>query len=628
MQEGCSTEDSSASVKNAAKTKELELCVIRFAGDSGDGIQLIGDLFTSTCTALGENVNTLPDYPPEIRAPAGTLSGVSGFQLCFGAGDVYTPGDKADVLVAFNPAALKLNIPNVRKGGCIIVNEGNFIPKELEKVGYASNPLESSELAEFTVIRVNMIEATRAALEGSGLGMKQIDRSKNLLALGLCYALFQRSTATTESWLKHKFGSKPEILQANLKTLAHGIDMAKDDRLVPIHFSMKKSSKKRRSGVYRQVTGNTATALGLIAAAHCAGRHLFLGSYPITPATDILHTLCNYPEQATVFQAEDEIAAIGSALGAAYGGSLAATSTSGPGFSLKSEFLNLAVIAELPLLVVNVQRVGPSTGIPTKTEQADLMQALYGRHGESPLPVLAATSPHDCFDIVIEAARIALKYMTPVVILTDGYLGNGSEVWRVPANEELPKFPPSVSPSSTDMFLPYGRDIETLARPWVAPGTPGFEHRLGGLEKEDGSGSPSHSAINHEKMVHIRAQKIAGISNDIPELEIYGDKDADLLVLGWGSTFGVIRHSIDLLRRSGVKVASTHLRHLNPFPPNLGEILKKYKKVLLPENNSGQLWHELRADYLKDIEKFSKLQGLPFTADEIINKVNSMLGAK
>lgn len=627
MQEGCSTVSALENKAFSGKVEERDLFVIRFAGDSGDGIQLIGDLFTSTATSLGESVATLPDYPPEIRAPAGTVSGVSGFQVCFGTAEVYTPGDEADVLVAFNPAALKVNLSIVKKGGLIIVNEGNFTQKDLEKVGYDSNPLDSPQLKSYSVFRINMTEATREALQSSGLGMKQIDRSKNLLALGVCLSLFSRSTDVSEKWLSKKFGSKPEILDANLKTLAHGYLLGENPELFPFHYRMKPSQKKRAPGVYRQITGNTASALGLIAAAHCTGRKLFLGSYPITPATDILHTLSNYPKQAVVFQAEDEIAAIGSALGAAYGGCLAATSTSGPGFSLKSEFLNLAVIAELPLIVIDVQRVGPSTGIPTKTEQADLLQALYGRHGESPLPVLAASSPHDCFDIMIEASRIAIKYMTPVVVLTDGYLGNGSEVWRVPNNDELPRFESVPVPQVGD-FKPYGRDLATLARQWAVPGMEGLEHRLGGLEKEDGSGSPTNSPENHEKMVLLRAEKIAGISKDIEPLTVYGDKDADLLVLGWGSTFGVIRHSIDELRRSGAKIACTHLRHLNPYPPNLGTILKQYKRVLLPENNSGQLCHELRAHYLVDIEKFNKIQGLPFTADEIRTKINSILGEK
>ncbi len=627
MQESCNTETKTVSGNFTGKVHEREMCVIRFAGDSGDGIQLIGDQFTSTSTFMGENVATLPDYPPEIRAPAGTVAGVSGFQVCFGTAKVYTPGDKADVLVALNPAALKVNISIVREGGLILVNEGTFGPKDLEKAGYATSPLDSAELSQFTVVRINMTEATRAALEGSGLGMKQVDRCKNLLALGLCYVLFQRDTETTIKWLKQKFGSKPEILESNLKALGHGIKLAESAQFFPYRFRIKKSTETRKAGVYRQVTGNTASALGLIAAAKRANRHLFLGSYPITPATDILQTLCNFPKQATVFQAEDEIAAIGSALGAAYGGSLAATSTSGPGFSLKSEFLNLAVIAELPLVVINVQRAGPSTGIPTKTEQADLLQALYGRHGESPLPVLAGASPSDCFDVVVEASRIAIKYMTPVVVLTDGYLANGSEIWRVPDNAEMKPFEGSPQPA-VDKFLPYGRESETLARPWTVPGMTGFEHRLGGLEKQDGSGSPTHSAENHERMVNLRAAKIAGISKDIAPLEVIGDKDAELLVLGWGSTYGVIRHSVEQLRKGGMKLACLHLRHLNPFPPNLGAILKSYRRVLLPENNSGQLCHELRAEFLVDIEKFSKIQGLPFTADEISAKINSILGAK
>lgn len=633
MPEGSSTDvqtvpgDPSGKSIPAARIEQRDISVIRFAGDSGDGIQLIGDLFTATATALGENVATLPDYPPEIRAPAGTTAGVSGFQICFGSADVFTPGDKADVLVALNPAALAVNLDVAKKGGIVLINEDSFTPKDLEKAGCKADLLQSPELAGSTVVPVKMVSAMQKELAGSGLGVKQIDRCKNFFALGLCFSLFSRSPETALSWIKAKFGSKPEILNANLKALACGIAIGEDSSVFPLRFSLRKVHAVRKAGVYRQISGNTAAALGLIAASMRCRRRLFLGSYPITPATDILQTLSSYPHQAVVFQAEDEIAAIGAAVGASYGGALAATSTSGPGFSLKSEFMNLAVIAELPLVIINVQRAGPSTGIPTKTEQADLLQALYGRHGESPLPVLAAASSADCFDIVIEASRIALKYMTPVVVLTDGYLANGSEIWRVPAEEELPDLSVA-APVPTEKFLPYSRDNGTLARPWAVPGMPGFEHRLGGLEKLDGSGSPSHSAENHQKMVLLRAEKIRRISADIPDVEVYGDKQAKLLILGWGSTYGVIREAVDAMRREGLLVACANLRHLNPLPKNLGPLLSQYQQVLMPENNLGQLCHELRAEFLLDLKKLSKVKGLPFTPDEIISKAKTMLGEK
>ncbi|MEK6704913.1 MAG: 2-oxoacid:acceptor oxidoreductase subunit alpha [Bdellovibrionota bacterium] len=608
------------------ETVELNVVVIRFAGDSGDGMQLVGDQFTSTSAMMDNEVATLPDYPAEIRAPAGTVSGVSGFQLSFGSSEVFTPGDRLDVLVAMNPPALKVNLHMVKENGIIIVNEDSFNQRSVEKAGYAANPLDSGELKKYRVCRVPMTSLTQKTLSDSKLSPKQVDRCKNFFALGLCYWLFNRSKKNTADWLEGKFKAKPDILAANIKALEAGFDFGDKNDVFKNSYVVRKKERSLGPGTYRHVTGNSATALGLMAAARRAGLPLFLGSYPITPATDIMQHLSRYREFAKVFQAEDEIAAVGSAVGAAFGGALAATTTSGPGFSLKSEFINLAVITELPLIIVDVQRAGPSTGLPTKTEQSDLFQALWGRHGESPIAVLAAASSRDCFDITLEAARIALKYMTPVVVLTDGYLGNGSEVWKIPDLNELPEIKPGIYSKSSGNFMPYERDLETLARPWAVPGTPGFEHRIGGLEKEDVTGVVSHSPVNHEKMVKLRAEKIARIANDIPSLSIYGDQSAKLLVLGWGSTRGVIKQAVQKLWMQGVPVACAHLRHLNPMPKDLKQLLTKFPKVLVPENNAGQLWYRLRAEYLMETERLNKIQGQPFRADEIETKIRSLMG--
>lgn len=606
--------------------KEIDSAVIRFGGDSGDGMQLVGDQFTNTSAVAGDYFATLPDYPSEIRAPAGTLYGVSGFQICIGGTEVYTPGDRYDVLMAMNPAALKVNLPNVREGGVIVVNEDAFTAKNLEKSGYATNPLDGPELAKYKVVRVPMLSQTQKALEGMPLSTKEADRCKNFFALGIVYWLFNRDTSYTDKWLKKKFGAKPDIETANRKVMAAGMAFAAASEVLPNSFRLKKSGAKVKPGVYRSVSGNTAAALGLIAAAQKAGLKLFLGSYPITPATDIMHELTKHRDFCTVFQAEDEIAAMGSTVGAAFGGALAATNTSGPGFSLKLEAMGLAVITELPMVIIDVQRAGPSTGLPTKTEQSDMMQAMFGRHGESPVPILATRSPKDCFDTVVEAARLAIKYMTPVIVLSEGYLGNGSEVWRVPTLDEIPEIPVKFR-TDPNGFLPYERDPKTLARPWAIPGTPGLMHRLGGLEKEDRTGAVSHVAANHEKMCKLRAEKVARIAQDIPPTTVYGSPDAELLVLGWGSTEGVIKEAVRNLNKQGVKVACTSLRHLNPFPSDLAALLKKYKKVLLPENNLGQLWYRIRAELLIDTERFNKVQGQPFRADEIESKIRSMLGA-
>ena len=610
-------------IQTARTVEEVDTVVIRLAGDSGDGMQLVGDQFTSTSALMGDDVATLPDYPSEIRAPAGTIGGVSGFQVCFGTSDVFTPGDSLDFLVAMNPAALRANMPYLKPGATLILNEDSFISRNIEKAGYTANPLETGELVGYRVLRVPMVQATQEALGAGGLSAKQVDRCKNFFALGLSYWLFNRDIKQTQRWIIKKFGNKPDVLDANQRAFEAGLQYGKDGKLVDRTYATRAKVTPRGAGVYRQVSGNTATAYGLLAAAKRANLPLFLGSYPITPATDIMQVLQQNRDFCNVLQAEDEIAGIGSAIGAAFGGALAATSTSGPGFSLKIEFMNLAVMTELPLVIIDVQRAGPSTGLPTKTEQSDLMQAMFGRHGESPIAVIAASSPRDCFDATIEAARIALEYMTPVVLLTDGYLGNGSEVWRVPELDELPVLKTHLV-TNPEGFKPYSRDSKTLARPWAAVGTPGLEHRIGGLEKEDGSGAISHSAANHQKMTDLRAAKIQRIAQDIPKTEVIGDPDANVLVLGWGSTRGVIEQAVGHLNARGVPVAAAHLRHINPLPSDLEALMRKYKRVLVPEINCGQLAYHLRAKYLINVEQFNKMQGQPFRADEIEAKIVSM----
>ena len=611
----------------ARTVEEVDTVVIRFAGDSGDGMQLVGDQFTSTSALMGDDVATLPDYPSEIRAPAGTIGGVSGFQVCFGTSDVFTPGDTLDYLVAMNPAALRANMPFLREGSTIIVNADAFVARNVEKAGYAANPLETGELNKYRLLSVPMVQATQEALGAAGLSAKQVDRCKNFFALGLSYWLFNRDPKQTHRWIIKKFAVKPDVLEANQRAFEAGLQYGKDGKLLDRSYATRTKATPRGAGVYRQVSGNTATAYGLLAAAKRANLPLFLGSYPITPATDIMQVLQQNKEFCNVLQAEDEIAGIGSAIGAAFGGALAATSTSGPGFSLKTEFINLAVMTELPLVIVDVQRAGPSTGLPTKTEQSDLLQALFGRHGESPLAVVSASSPRDCFDATIEASRIALKYMTPVVLLTDGYLGNGSEVWRVPELDELPVLKTHLV-TNPEGFKPYSRDPETLARPWAAVGTPGLEHRIGGLEKEDGAGTMSHNPANHQKLTDLRAAKIEKIAQDIPPTEVYGNPKSDVLVLGWGSTRGVIEQAVGHLNKRGVPVASAHLRHLNPLPSDLKALLKSYKYVVVPEINAGQLAYHLRGKYLVDVIQYNKVEGQPFRADEIEAKILSVLGVQ
>jgi 2-oxoglutarate ferredoxin oxidoreductase subunit alpha len=594
--------------------------VIRFAGDSGDGMQLTGDRFTSETAAFGNDLSTLPNFPAEIRAPAGTLPGVSSFQLHFADYDILTPGDRPDVLVAMNPAALKANIADLPPGGVLIVNTDEFTKRNLTKVGYATNPLEDGSLERFDVHPIAMATLTRAALEKTGLSKKDAERAKNMFALGLLSWLYHRPSESTERFLREKFARRPELAEANI--LAFRAGHAYGETTESFTATYEVAPAKLATGTYRQITGNAALAYGIIAAGQRSGLPVFLGSYPITPASDILHELSKHKAfGVTTFQAEDEISGVGAALGAAFGGALGVTTTSGPGISLKSETIGLAVALELPLLVVDVQRGGPSTGLPTKTEQADLLQAMFGRNGEAPLPIIAPRSPGDCFDAAMEAARLAITYRTPVLLLSDGSLANGSEPWRVPSVDALPRLDPGFAsepnaPDGSAEFWPYLRDPDTLARPWAVPGTPGLEHRIGGLEKADGRGSISYDPENHDRMVRLRAAKINGIP--VPPLEVDDpDGDAELLVVGWGSTYGPIGAGCRRVRAMGHSVAQAHLRHLNPLPANLGEVLARYRTVLVPEMNLGQLAMLLRARYLVDIASYTKVAGLPFKAEEL-----------
>jgi 2-oxoglutarate ferredoxin oxidoreductase subunit alpha len=594
--------------------QSLESVVIRFAGDSGDGMQVIGSQFTNTTALVGNDLATFPDFPAEIRAPAGTLAGVSGFQLHFSSSDIFTPGDAPEVLVAMNPAALKANIRDLKKGGLVVVNVEKFIAREFEKAGITSNPLEDGSLDEWRVVKIEMGRLARESVTGLELGTKEVDRTKNFFALGLCYWLYNRPMATTERWIEAKF--KEPYREANLRALRAGHAYAETIELFETKFEVPPA--RLTPGTYRNIMGNQATALGLAAAAYKSGVPVFLGSYPITPASDILHQLSSYKAHNVVtFQAEDEIAAIGAAIGASFGGSLGVCTTSGPGMALKAEALGLAVMTELPLLVIDVQRGGPSTGLPTKTEQSDLMQAMYGRNGEAPVAVVAAATPADCFDMTLEACRIAITSMCPVILLTDGYLANGSEPWRLPDPDAIPDIPVHFR-TDPEGFLPYKRDADTLARPWVRPGTPGMEHRIGGIEKQDLTGNVNYEPLNHEKMCKIRAEKIARIQ--VPDLEVYGD-EGDLLVIGWGSTFGAIRSAVDTARSRGLRVGHAHIRHLNPMPKNTGDVLRRSKRVLVPEMNLGQLVRILRAEYLVDCVSLPKIQGQAFKVSEILSAI-------
>lgn len=616
----------SATPARNVEVKELEQVTIRFAGDSGDGMQLAGSQFTNTSAIVGNDVATLPDFPAEIRAPAGSLPGVSGFQIHFAGHDIYTPGDQPDVLVAMNPAALKTNLRDLVPGGLIIVNTDEFNETNLKKAGYETNPLDDRSLAGYQVVKVPITRLNAEALKDSGLSPQQIDRCKNFFALGLMYWLYDRPLEPTMRWIDDKFSKNPQVAEANKRTLKAGYHFGETAELFAVHYRVPPAHLP--PGRYRNITGNEATALGFLTASQLSGRPLFYGSYPITPASDILHELARFKNFGVrTFQAEDEIAAIGAAIGAAYGGAIGLTGTSGPGFALKSEALNLAVMTELPLVVIDVQRAGPSTGMPTKVEQADLLQALFGRNGESPVAVVAPATPGDCFTMAIEAVRIAIKYMTPVVFLSDAYLGNSSEPWRIPSLEDLPRIDVRFA-TDPATFQPYARDPETLARPWAIPGTPGLEHRIGGLEKSDITGNVSYDPENHHRMVTLRAARIARIANDIPNVEVYGEPEGDLLVLGWGSTYGFIRSAVQRVQAEGLAVSHAHLRYLNPFPPNLGEVLAGFRKVLIPELNLGQLLLLIRGRYLVDAVGLHKVAGRPFRVAEIQEKIYELVPAR
>ena len=612
----------------------LSRVVIRFAGDSGDGMQLTGDRFTSETAGLGNDLSTLPDFPAEIRAPAGTLPGVSAFQLHFADHDIMTPGDAPNVLVAMNPAALKANLKDLPKGADLILNTDEFTKRNLEKVGYSGNPIEDGSLDGYTGHYIPLTSMTVEALKGFDLSKKEAERAKNMFALGLLSWLYSRPSEGTLAFLKEKFGKKPEILAANIAAFEAGWSYGETTEDFAVQYEVKPAPMQ--AGVYRNITGNPALAYGLVAASQLSGLPMFIGTYPITPASDILHELSKQKHfGVTTFQAEDEIAGVTSALGAAYGGALGVTTTSGPGVALKSEAIGLAVSLELPLVVVDVQRGGPSTGLPTKTEQADLLQAMFGRNGESPVPIVAPQSPSDCFFAAIEAARIAVEYRTPVFLLSDGYLANGSEPWRVPDVAELPRIDPAFAtepnhenPDGTKEFWPYVRDPETLARPWAIPGTAGLEHRIGGIEKADGRGNISYDPDNHDRMVRLRQAKVDAIARTIPPLEVEDpDGDARVLVIGWGSTYGPVGAACREVRSKGGKVAQAHLRHLNPFPANTGEVLARYDRVIVPEMNLGQLALLLRAKYLVDTVNYNRVRGLPFTSGELAGVITDVLAS-
>lgn len=605
------------------EVRRLDRVIIRFAGDSGDGMQLTGDRFTSETASFGNDLSTLPNFPAEIRAPAGTLPGVSSFQLHFADHDILTPGDAPNVLVAMNPAALKANIGDVPRGAEIIINTDEFTKRPMAKVGYETSPLEDGSLDAYSVHPVPLTTLTVEALKDYGLSRKDAGRSKNMFALGLLSWMYHRPTEGTEAFLRQKFAKQPEIAEANVAAFRAGWNFGETTEDFAVSYEVAPATTAFPPGTYRNISGNLALSYGLVAAGQQADLPLYLGSYPITPASDILHELSKHKNFGVrTFQAEDEIAAIGAALGAAFGGQLAVTTTSGPGVALKSETIGLAVSLELPLLIVAIQRGGPSTGLPTKTEQADLLQAMYGRNGEAPVPVVAPRTPADCFDAAIEAARIALAYRTPVFLLSDGYLANGSEPWRVPDVDELPDLrvrfatgPNHELADGTEVFWPYKRDPETLARPWAVPGTPGLEHRIGGIEKQDGTGNISYDPANHDFMVRTRQAKVDGIA--VPDLAVDDPDDARTLVLGWGSTYGPITAAVRRLRTDGEAIAQAHLRHLNPFPRNLGEVLKRYERVVVPEMNLGQLATLIRAKYLVDAHSYNQVNGMPFKAEQL-----------
>lgn len=604
----------------------LEEVVIKFAGDSGDGMQLTGGQFTNTAALLGNDLGTFPDFPAEIRAPQGTLAGVSGFQLMFGSKEIYTPGDLSDVLVAMNSAALKINLSNLKKGGIIIANTSGFDSKNLKLSGYEKNPLEDGSLDGYNLIKIDVTKLTRDATAEIQLGMKEKDRCKNMFVLGFLYWMFDRPMEHTLNMLREKFKHAPDVMDANVRALKAGYNYGDTAETFTTRYKVEKA--KMEPGEYRNIMGNQALAIGLVAASDKSGLPLFLGSYPITPASDILHELAKYKNFGVrTFQAEDEIAGICSAIGASFGGFLGITTTSGPGMALKTEAMGLAVMLEIPLVICNIQRGGPSTGLPTKTEQADLLQALYGRNGECPMPVIAAKSPADCFEVAFEACRIAVQHMTPVILLSDGYLANGSEPWKFPHSKQLQEIKVEFAKPITDgsRFMPYSRD-EKLARPWAIPGTKGLEHRIGGIEKENLTGNISYEPENHEYMVKLREQKIEHIADYIPLQTVEGPEKGELLILGWGGTYGVLKAAAKEVQRQGYKVAHAHLRYLRPLPKNLGEILHNYDKIIVPEINNGQLVKVIRDKYLLPAMPVNKIQGVPFTKTEIINKIKEVLG--
>jgi len=621
---GGAAQSSSSGGSAAHKRERRDSVVIRFAGDSGDGMQLAGMQFTAESALAGNDIATLPDFPAEIRAPAGTIAGVSGFQVNFSSGEVFTAGDEPTVLVAMNPAALKANLDDVPPNGVIIVDKEAFSDANLKRAGYTSNPLTDHSLDKYQVFTVDITKLTTTALHDTGLNNRAVFRCRNLFVLGMLSWLYQRPIESTVNWLEGRFKKTPEVLNANLKALRAGYAYGETTEMFASSYEVPPA--RIVPGTYRNITGNTATALGFVAAAVKAGRPLFLGSYPITPASDVLHDLAalkNFP--VYTFQAEDEIAGVSSAIGAAFGGAIAITTTSGPGMNLKAEAIGLAVKTELPIVITDIQRAGPSTGMPTKPEQADLLMALYGRHGESPLPVIAAATPADCFECAYEAVRIAVKYMTPVILMTDGQLANGAEPWLLPETSRLPEIKVDFR-TDPEGFLPYIRDEETLSRPWAIPGTPGLEHRIGGLSGEDRTGNVSYSPANNELMVRTRARKIAGIVREIPPTEIFGDTNGgELVVLGWGSTYGSIREAVKQLRGKGKSVSHIHLRYLNPLPQDLGDQLRKFRKVMVAEMNMGQLIKVVRADYLIDAIGCNKIQGRPFKVSELTNRITRAL---
>jgi 2-oxoglutarate ferredoxin oxidoreductase subunit alpha len=609
--------------KHTKTVEDRERVIVRFAGDSGDGMQLAGTRFTDATAMFGNDLATLPDFPAEIRAPAGTVGGVSAFQIHFAARDILTPGDTPNVLIAMNPAALKANLPLLQRGATIIVNEDAFTVRALQKAGYADvNPLEDGSLDAFTIKRVPMTSLVTRAVEGmEGVTTRDAQKAKNLFALGLVSWLYDRPVDVTERWIETKFASKPAVMGANLAAFRAGWSFGETSELIDVQVRVAPATDVE-PGTYRNINGTQATALGLVAASARSGLPLLLGAYPITPASELLHELSRHaPLGVRTIQAEDEIAAASIALGASFAGSLGVTATSGPGLDLKTETIGLAVMLELPLIVIDVQRGGPSTGLPTKTEQSDLLQALYGRHGESPLPVIAPSTPNQAFEAIIDAARIAITYRTPVIFLSDLFIANSSEPWKIPSTDDLPRIEPNfwtTAPTEDQPFLPYDRD-DRLARPWAIPGTPGLAHRIGGLEKQDGTGAISYDGANHQRMTDLRAAKVAGI--DVPDLVVAGDTDADLLIIGWGSSYGSIRAGVRRARENGARVAVTHFHHLNPLPANTEEVLRRYQRVLLPEMNTGQLAKVLRAEFLIDVESFSKVRAQPLFAAEIEQEI-------